>query len=710
MPLPLPVVNTALLRFSFILNGIVSPCAPGGSGVKLTGEPGEGYEAGAFYFRDKLSGPLSFAGDDYALLLDIDTSADRGLSIGLLVEARPYVGGAWAMAWQGVFTTAECTFDYDRCTASVSPTTDDAYRVLLENWDQEVNLLAIPDLGTTKRQQVTATLAVLASDISIEFLRVDSNEEADYFGTDGWAGFLRDTSWISGEGLSGGTRQRNVLLFRYRLRNVPMNPPQTAGGPYTPVDQSGAGWAILPNSENTTTHTVDYVKTPSISGFKAYKIGTYNDWNDVQNGASTKRYGDQLLLLPKGATPSQFGFVNAQYIEVTGPGGARNDNTAPNLNLRRSVNTPNERRLFWRFGDFKFGRCFPLLDALHYVLNKSANPMVGGVAQPAIPAVARLLPPTPALLSQFYTAATNPATGDTGTANEVPRLLLSAASDVKRYGSSEAATRVLISLKTLLADLCALHDLGWFVDPATGWLRIEHRAYAESQYGTGPKLDLTTVPRAILPHVLTTRTQQLPRYEELMIANAITIEQPTGLPETNFKSGVIDYGTQASTNTRQGQNRTSVSVARLTGDVAACVLSGDAIPDNAIVVLAPGADGRLGEANRDLSASRLVQRYYRHGRAAFMGTANGQPFLAESVKPQREQSGLSVPFCSVDTATPLARYTTNAGRDGRLAKREFNLATGVATLTIWLPIPATSRRAVLPTGRQFDNSFNKSFH
>jgi hypothetical protein len=317
MPLPTPSFDTTLLRYSLIVAGMVVPSAPGLTGAaKLTREPGEGTEAGAFYYRDKLTGPLEFSGDDFILLYGIETSTDRCQAIGLLVESRAQVGAAWVQEYLGTFTCAECAFNLDQCTVSVTPVTNDRYRALLEAWDAEVNLLSTPGGRTT----VKAQLAVLRAGIDIEFLRTDATAEADFVGVDGWATFLRNTSWISGEDFEGGVREQTVLLFRYRLRGVDMVPDPANPGGYLPVNKSAAGWVPLPETRDNTPSppTIDYVKAPEISNFRPYKITHFNDWTDPTNSSSRHTHGDSLLLLPCGAVPSDHGYSNAAYIRVTG--------------------------------------------------------------------------------------------------------------------------------------------------------------------------------------------------------------------------------------------------------------------------------------------------------------------------------------------------------------------------------------------------------
>ncbi|WP_460618832.1 hypothetical protein [Hymenobacter ruber] len=719
MALPIPAPDTATIRFSLIQGSRTRVCQPRlatGGGGTLVMEPGESSNAGPFYYRKKLSKGLIFTGNDYLFLLGIEQSNARCQSIGLLLETRPHSYANFEHEEQFVFTCNEIAWDYNAGTATVTPATDDAYRVFLENYDQEYNILATPNV--LQRAQVTAELATLASYIFVEFQRIDIADQADYIGTDGWGIFLTNTSWITGTLTQGGRHDSTMLLFRYRLKNVPMTA-ATSGGvtSYTIVDKSGAGWQVL--QENTTpAHTVDYVKSPSISGFKSYKITNYGNWNDPDNPASLPIYGDQLLLLPCYTTPNDYGYDQSKYLKITGTGEGQSLGGAYNseadgglcLNVRRTIDQggsapSNSKSLWWKFGTFAFGRCFPLLDGVRYLLQQTAMPVINGTAQP-IPAVAALIPPTAALLSQFYSADANPATGETGTANELPRLLLSAASDVKRYGASEAATRLLISLKTLLSDLSALHDVGWFIDPVTGWLRLEHRAYVDNSRAAGAVLDLTAIETAQLPAAYTYRTGQLPRYEELTITAATTEDLDRGI---FFGKASLDYGTGGCVNTREGQNKTTRTSTRLTGDVAAAVLSGDTIPDSALVLLAPDTNGVLTDANRQLSASELLRRYHGFGAATYSATVAGQAVDVQSVRPAREQASCSVPMCTLRGLDGTTRLTTSLGIGGQIGKAELDLNGGTVKFTPWMPTPAyTADAPALPT-RDFSEQFTEKF-
>lgn len=727
MPLPVPRPETALLRFALVVASVRVPASPGATqDLKITREPGQNSDAGAFYYRDKLSGgPFSFTGADFKLLYAIETSRDRCQTIGLLVEHRPYVGADWEQ-WKGEFTCNDCTdWNPSACSVNLSPQVADPYAKFLDNWDKEYNiLLAAPGQA---RKSVSAQLASLAANTEIEFKRIDQSEQGEYVGTDEWALFYLNDSYIYKDRVIGflGGFQKNTdaVIFRYRQRGFKTLP----GG--KPIDRSSTGWVALvaDPSYQPALEVVDYVKAPSIAGFRAFKLtgsgSTTPFLRTAVPGNPTPglyTYGTgQFLSLDCGLyqTPSDVGLANADWIEVTGPDGYGANNAQAcdgrGILVREEIDDENYRRIYWRFGNFTFGRAFRFIDGLYSLLSQTVAPY-GGLS---------LLPPTPEQLSEFLTADPNPATGDSGPDNEIPRLLLSAGSDIKRFGSSEAATRLLISLKQFLADSSALWDAGWFIDPDTGWLRFEHRAYLETKQGAGSVVDLRELEEALLSNSYSYRVQSLPRYEDLEIANANTEDIRN---EAYFAKASIDYGLGACVSGKEGSNRLSITSSRLTGDVAAGILNGESIPDSALFVLAPDENGRLPNANRELSASQLLLRYYRRGRAADTATVEGPapltapntvtgalpqtgpPLLIQSVRPQRVQENISGKLGALRTLAADARYTSNLGADAQLGKAELTLRTRKVVVTIWLTVPFSATPGPVPS-RQFDNSFDLSF-
>ncbi|GAB3303691.1 hypothetical protein [Hymenobacter tenuis] len=694
---PAPTQSLRYLSLLLSLGGTGGggvPVSPTSDKLSLAYEPGG---EDAFYFRRKLSGPLVFEKADYELLYALENSTDRCQTLYLTLEARAQLTGPVGLSWRGTFTCNDITFDTGKCTASVTPLPADGYQELFDTWDRPVNLLSAPafDPAAGRLRTVTAQLAELPQGQQIEFRRIGQPEEMDFVGTDGWAVFLRNTSYIG-----GGTRDESVLIFRYRLRAVPMKLDEF--GAYQPLDLSAAGWQFFTRDDTVSPPTADYVKAPEIAGLKVYQIGTFDDWYHTEGGRRP-RYGTDLLLLPCGQQPSAYGFSNDGYVEVTGTGGAvtdTEDEQSPCLNVRRSLTNSNYKSLWWKFGQFSFSRCFPLLDGLYHVLQQTAP---------------QLLPPQPTDLSSFLTHPTNPATGLTGSANEIPSLLLSAGSDVKRYGASEPATRLLISCKQLLTDVCTLWDLGYDIDPLTGWLRIEHRSFYE-QREDGLVLDLTTTSpegyalTAVVPKTYQYLSAQLPQYEQLSISAAVTEEFDRGI---SFREGEIEYS-GACVNTREGQNTQVRTVQRLTGDLAGLVLSGDALPDTAIALLDVGPDGAVRNGNRALASSELLRRYHTHGRVRPTGivraatTEEGEVVTFASVRLAREQTGVSVRLCSAELLSPSTKVLTALGPNGRLAKATLELQTGVVTLTVRYPAPEGTAPGPLLRARQFSNSFDPS--
>lgn len=735
MPLPVLAPDVALLRFKIVYAGVPRLAYPLASGeLKLTTEPGENQpDAGAYYYRTKFSGgTLLFTGGDFALLWAIENSTARCEPLGLLVEHRAHPGIAWAdcETWTGSFTCNDCTdWNPATCSVSLSPALADPYAKLLDNWEQEFNILLTPG----PRLKVSAQLASLAAGTEIEFRRIDQSEQGDYVGVQGeeWALFYVNQSYIYHDRVLGflGSFQQStdVVIFRYRQRGVATLPSGQ------PRDRSDAGWVPLTAdpSYRPALKVVDYVKTPAIAGFRPYKLtgsGSGTPFLNVAqpNDPTTGHYfygSGEFLSLDCGQTPASVGLLNADWVRVSGPDGYGANNAeacgGAGLTVREVIDETHDRVVYWRFGNFTFSRGFRFIDGLYFLLQQTTL-AYGNTS---------LLPPTAEQLSTFLTAAVNPATGEQGAANELPRLQLSAGSDVKRFGFTEPATRLLISLKQFLGDSSAFWDAGWFVDEATGWLRFEDRSYVERKLAAGLEIDLRTeLEEVLLSNAYSYRTPALPRYEELAITNANTED---GAHDIYFGKATIDYGQGACVNGKADSNRVIFSAARLTGDVTAAVLNGESIPDSALFVLAPDPDGRLSQANRQLAANQLLLRYWRRGRVFASATVEGPapeaapntavtvlppygtPLNILSVRPQRVQAGISGRLGRLATLAADNRYLTNLGSGGQLAKSELVLSgldARKVTVTVWLTTLTSSTAPPDPYSRAFSSGFDTGYN
>ncbi|MCC3159675.1 hypothetical protein LJ737_20710 [Hymenobacter sp. 15J16-1T3B] len=647
------------LRWFLVLLGTRFPCTP--EGVDTLVRAAE-EDLTRFFARDKLEGEATFRGQDFTYLYAVERSSDRGGAVYL--EAEAWDGKAWISRRVGQFTLNEVKWNVADCVCKVSLKPADDYQALLEAWEKPVNVLAYTGARVSSSTNLrelgiytNAESGGITDGTALEFRRIDKGQEGDVAGTDGWAVFLRSSSWISGTLTHGGVRERMLLLFRLVKRNVPMVLDDD-GVTYLPVDLTATGWEVYSDDRTVTPPVAHYVKPPQIAGFKPYEITHYNDWS--------RKYGAEILLLPCGAASP-----GTDYVQVTGPDGvnlggeegANNEPECPTcLNVREQVNRTNCKSLWWRFGRFRFTRGIPLLEALNHVLRGT---------------LPRLAPTLAADLSQHFSAATSYATGANPAANELPGLLVAAASDVKRYNVSDPARKLKLTLKQFVEDLCTMYDCGWFID-GNGKFRIEHRSLFAPDPDT--TVDLTGGPAAGGPNEYEYLQALLPRKEVLSITNAISEESAS----VNFREAAIEYE-PAETNTREDENTSTRTVTKLTGDVAGMVLSGDALPDDALVVLAPGPGGLLRQGNRPVSAAQLVRRYHRFGRVKLTATVNGEPVVFAGLRPQRKQAAFVAPLCDLSALPYGVTVHTSLSRVATLQQARWNMASGQVEVTPLLP-------------------------
>lgn len=644
-------MNQPPFRSFFTVLGRRLPCFPAGLS-KLTRKKEE--REGAFHTRDALSGSIRFRQDDFATLYAVERSSDRCTTV--VFELEQLVAGNYLPLHKAGFTLNACKFNVDKCEIEVSPVAQDGYDLLYNNWEKKVNILACPAPRTT----ITTTIDQLPAGDALEFRRIGEGELIDYSGN-GWSVFLKNTAWVAGSGLQGGTRMKDLLVFRLAKRGVPYELDSELNE-YVPADLSGSGYQldeewVAPDTSSATT-TADYVKTVGISGFSPYIIGRYSDW--------TRKYGRELVLTECGAPSPGVGYIKITGPDPTGANNAENGGTC--LNLRRKVNQDNFKAVWWRYGAFRFSRCFPFLAGLHYLLSQT---------------VPSICPPDPAQLSYFFTQDENQATKETGRLNELPRLYLAAGSDIKRPNSSEPATRLRVTLKDVLTDTANSWDCGWFIDPTTGFLRLEHRAYLEDNKLQPVDLtDSSLHPKSTLSYSYL--QQQMPRVERLTVQNAAT--EATGV---NFLEASVTYSGNCVTQ-EEGQNESSRNVGLLTGDIRGLVLSGDTLPDACLAVLiaAPLSLGQLTaeveNGNRALAASNLFKRYHRRGRVLSEGVlAEGGFVTFDSTRSVVQLDPVTLDACTGLDFFGLDReYTTRYSSGGDFQQAEWDLGSTRVTVTI----------------------------
>lgn len=104
-------------------------------------------ESGQQFFRQKLSGKLTFVGPDYDWIIASDF--DFQFIVDLFIS---YDGGAtWAKYWTGTFWKTDCEFNADDRNVSVTPTVRDEYSDILAGLDKEYDIIPLaPEIVPVK--------------------------------------------------------------------------------------------------------------------------------------------------------------------------------------------------------------------------------------------------------------------------------------------------------------------------------------------------------------------------------------------------------------------------------------------------------------------------------------------------------------------------------------------------------------------------------
>lgn len=96
-------------------------------------------EGGERFFRERLTGDLTFEGEDYTFI--------RGYLFGtvfsLTVQISQDAGDSWTDYWTGEFTLADCTVNEDNETITVQPSPVDKYAALLDGIEKEFDIVKL---------------------------------------------------------------------------------------------------------------------------------------------------------------------------------------------------------------------------------------------------------------------------------------------------------------------------------------------------------------------------------------------------------------------------------------------------------------------------------------------------------------------------------------------------------------------------------------
>lgn len=94
-------------------------------------------ESGQEFFREKLSGKLTFVRQDYTFIVSKAFDTEFGVEISISYDG----GETWESYWAGTFYKTDCEFDADSQTVIVNPKVSDLYADVLAGLDKEFNLI-----------------------------------------------------------------------------------------------------------------------------------------------------------------------------------------------------------------------------------------------------------------------------------------------------------------------------------------------------------------------------------------------------------------------------------------------------------------------------------------------------------------------------------------------------------------------------------------
>ena len=111
-------------------------------------------ESNQQFFRQKLSGKLTFINDDYSLIKNQTFDTEFGVVIYISYD----MGQTWTNYWSGLFWKTDCEFDDDGETCVVTPSVNDVYRNVIAGMEKEYNLIdlapVIQQLNFDKRPMI----------------------------------------------------------------------------------------------------------------------------------------------------------------------------------------------------------------------------------------------------------------------------------------------------------------------------------------------------------------------------------------------------------------------------------------------------------------------------------------------------------------------------------------------------------------------------
>lgn len=164
-------------------------------------------ESEEMFFREKMSGAMELAGDDYIFLNDAEKYSVSCCQEILLSVYRRCLTGPETLFWEGTFSLFDISWDFDNQIATVQKiSVKDAYTEIFANWQKEFNLLDF-----TERVSVRLVAGALSNDPEFNPTGTDIyNRGFDFI--DGLRFLIRQTLQIA-EGGPQASRQQTSSFF-----------------------------------------------------------------------------------------------------------------------------------------------------------------------------------------------------------------------------------------------------------------------------------------------------------------------------------------------------------------------------------------------------------------------------------------------------------------------------------------------------------------
>jgi hypothetical protein len=252
--------------------------------------------AGQIFFRQKLSTPLVFDGDDYRYFRGFERTNVRRCDRFFIRQER-LCEKRWKVQWTGSFTVT-AGWDHSACQFTVTPKVEDRFSCLLDGQQKKANVMSVEpvEIGA----HVLPTNIVFASCFTVYPEDPDLVCDPQFSSADGW--IILATNALPFPEFPLGSFART-----YAREQVTVD---CAAGASSPPP--GAGWMLVQN-DCFTTGTAIYARTPDTTSW-----GLYGAVLGTCSGGIAAPLSSSISLIPVSGCgtgfPPTYAFITGQAI------------------------------------------------------------------------------------------------------------------------------------------------------------------------------------------------------------------------------------------------------------------------------------------------------------------------------------------------------------------------------------------------------------